>query len=213
MKKKGFFILVITMPLIIFSNTSQAALIHSYYGTGSYQSIAPITPTSGLKFYVDYSAISLYGSNAFTAAFDWNGDYIANVAAVAQYPASVSAYPTYFTISTDAALDDYTRGETMYYSSSSNADRIVMTYPMDSSSIYKCRIVLNPNKSTFNVNGTFSTTFLEKVIRHEVGHVFLLKHPSNQYFTSVMHQNAPSGPISATVTTDDRNNIIEKWGN
>jgi predicted Zn-dependent protease len=84
---------------------------------------------------------------------------------------------------------------------------------MDSTSIYKCSISLNADRNAFNVNGSFSSTYLTKMVRHEVGHVLLLKHPSNLYFSSVMHQEAPNGStISAIVTVEDRSNITAKWG-
>ncbi len=180
-----------------------------YYGSGNYVTSAPIKPTN-LSFYVHYSAISAYGSSPFSVAFDWNGSYEGQVSAVAQYPASESSYPDYFTINT-ASMSPYTQGETFYFTSSGT--QINDTFPMDSSSIYKCRISLNSNSSAFNVGGSFSSAYLAKVIRHEIGHVFLLKHPSNLYFSSVMHQGAPNGStISETITSDDRDNIITKWG-
>ncbi|HEX7056584.1 MAG TPA: hypothetical protein VF260_05235 [Bacilli bacterium] len=198
------FALIASFPL------SSYAAGNWYYGSGNYVSSAPVKPTTGLKFYVDYSAITTYGSGAFTAAFDWNGDYKGNVAAVAMYPASSSSYPGYFLISTKTMLIT-TKGETFYYTSSGTL--ISDTYPMDSTSIYKCEIRLNSDKSAFNVNGSFDSTYLKKTIRHEVGHVFLLKHPSNFYFSSVMHQGVPNGSIIAeTITYDDKDNIIAKWG-
>ncbi len=196
--------------LIILTSTTAYAQ-NWYYATGNYVSSAPVNPTTGLDFYVDYSAITTYGSGVFTKAFDWNGSYIGNVNTIAQYPASPSSFPGYFLITTDSTLSLYTCAQTFYYTSSGTL--IGGTYPMDSTSIYKSRISFNSNQSVFNVNGSFNTTYLEKVVRHEVGHVFLLKHPTNLYFSSVMHQEAPNGTtISATITTDDRNNIIAKWG-
>ena len=180
-----------------------------YYGSGNYVSSAPVKPT-GLKFYVDGTAITTYGSSAFSVIFDWNGSYKGHVSAVAQYPDSASAYPDYFPVNTDSNMLITIQGQTHYYKS--NGDEITITYPMDSTSIYRCKICLNSNKSAFNVSGSYSSNYLKKVIRHEVGHVFLLKHPSNLYFSSVMHTGAPDGSIhSATITTDDRNNIIAKW--
>lgn len=212
MKKIVCLILVLLMSITLSVDKVEAAITNAYYGSGNYVSSAPVKPT-GLKFYVDYSAISTYGSSPFSSIFNWNGNYNANVAAVAQYPASASAYPTYFAINTDSSMLSYVKGETFYFNSAGNCINGTVTYPMDQSNIYKCRISLNSDKSVFNVNNSFSTTYLQKVIIHEVGHVFLLKHPSNNYFSSVMHQGAPSGQIAANVTNDDRNNLIEKWGN
>jgi hypothetical protein len=198
------------MLIMLSPATSHAAIW--YYSSGNYMSSAPIKPTTGLNFYVDYSAITTYGSGAFTVAFDWNGNYLGNVAAIAQYPASASTFPGYFPISADSTLPLYVRGQTFYYYA--NGSIIGGTCPMDSTSIYRSSIRLNSNPSVFsNIYGTFNEAYLEKVIRHEIGHVFLLKHPSTLYFSSVMHEGEPSGFISATVTTDDRSNIQAKWGN
>jgi hypothetical protein len=206
MKKVVCFAFSLLM-LIAFPLNSYAA--NWYYASGNYVSSAPVKPT-GLKFYVDYSAITTYGSNPFTVAFDWNGSYNGHVSAVAQYPAPSSEYPDHFRINTSGSLPTGAVGQTFYYTSSGAL--IGGTYPMDSTSIYKCKISLNSDTSAFNVNGSFSSTYLKKVIRHEIGHVFLLKHPSYLYFSSVMHQGAPASYISSTVTTDDRNNIKAKWG-
>lgn len=208
--KKIIYSLLMVMTFIMFEpKTAEARITNSYYGAGNYVTSANIKPT-GLKFYVDYSAISAYGSSPFTAAFDWNGNYSANVAAIAQYPASASAYSTYFLIEADTTMLDYVRGETFYFDSSGNCINDKVTYPMDYS-IYKCKIAINGNKTAFNVDGSFSNGYLKKVITHEVGHVFLLKHPSNKYFSSIMHEGAPNAQVSSTVTTDDRNNLIAKW--
>jgi len=209
MKRKISGFLMLCIMIMLFPMKANAA--NWYYAAGNYVNSAPVKPTTGLKFYVDYSAIITYGSGAFTAAFDWNGSYIGNVSTVAQYPASPTEFPGYFLINTDSSLSMYTCAQTFYYTSSGIL--IGGTDPMASTSIYKCRISFNCNQSVFNVNGSFNSTYLEKVVRHEVGHVFLLKHPTNTYFGSVMHQDAPNGStISATVTMDDRNNIIAKWG-
>ncbi len=210
MKKKVGIFLALLMTILLCPTTSNAAVW--YYASGNYVSSAPIKPSTGLKFYVDYSAITIYGSGSFTVGFDWNGNYKGNVAAIAQYPASASAFPGYFPISADSTMPLHVRGETFYYNSSGTL--IGGTFPMDSTSIYKCSIRLNSNPTVFNDStGTFSLMYLEKVIRHEIGHVLLLKHPSTLYFPSVMHQGEPKNYISATITTDDRNNIIAKWGN
>lgn len=196
--------------MLIFSFPTNVYAANWYYAIGNYVSSAPIKPTTGLKFYVDYSAITTYGSGAFTAAFDWNGSYAGNVNAIAQYPAS-SSFPGYFLINTNSSLGSNICAQTFYYTSSGTL--IGGTYPMDSTSIYNSSISINSDQSVFYVNGSFSTSYLEKVVRHEVGHVFLLKHPSNLYFSSIMHQGAPNGStISATITPDDRNNILTKWG-
>lgn len=146
MKKAVSVFFVLLLIIILPPTTSYAA--NWYYGSGSYVSSAPIKPTTGLKFYVDYSAITTYGSSAFTSAFEWNGDYRGNVAAVAQYPASVSSFPDYFLISTDNTLPYYVRGKTYYYKA--NGATLGGTYPMDSTSIYSCSIGLNSSPSAFN---------------------------------------------------------------
>ena len=197
--------------MLIFSEVCIAAGT-SYYGTGEYAGSAPVKPTTGLNFYVDYSAISTYGSNPFTAAFDWNGNYTASVGSIAQYPASASSYSTYFLINADPNMLSYVRGETFYYDSSGSCINGTVTYPMDQQNIYKCKISINKNTSAFMVNNAFSDTYLRKVITHEVGHVFLLKHPSNNYCSSIMHQGVPNAQISSSVTSEDRNNLRTKWG-
>lgn len=209
MKKMVCVICSLVMLIMLSPVTSYAAVW--YYASGNYVSTAPIKPTTGLNFYVDYSAITIYGSGAFTVAFDWNGNYQGKVSAVAQYPASASAFPGYFPISADSTLPLHVRSETFYYSV--NGSSIGGIYPMDSNLIYRSSIRLNSNPSVFNsIDGTFSLTYFEKVIRHEVGHVFLLKHPSTLYFSSVMHEGEPNSYISATITAEDRNNMLAKWG-
>ncbi len=213
MKRKGFLVIFVILFTLVCSEVCFAAGI-LYYGTGSYANSAPIKPITGLKFYVDYSAISTYGSNPFTAAFDWNGDYTASVDSIVQYPVSASAYPTYFLINADPNMLSYVRGETFYYNSSGSCINGTVTYPMDQQNIYKCKISINKEPSVFNVNNDFSDIYLKKVIIHEVGHVFLLKHPSTiNSCKSVMHEGVPSAQISSDVSEDDRNNIIAKWGN
>ena len=88
-----------------------------------------------------------------------------------------------------------------------------MQYPMDHPTIYHCSIKINKDRSEFNIKGVFSTKFLKKVIRHEVGHVLLLKHPSTPYVASVMHQNPPSDytQYSDVVTSTDIGNIEYLW--
>lgn len=133
-----------------------------------------------------------------------------NVQSVAQYPASQSSFPGYFLITAHTLPLDY-QGQTFYYDS--NGNPIDLLYPMDSSSIKYCQISLNSKKSAFEINGSFNQNYLEKVIRHEVGHVFLLKHPSStNYPASVMHQGTPYNQRSATVTSNDKENIKAKWG-
>ncbi len=207
-RKRVALILVIVFSLFGRSSIANASLTYSYYGTGSYVSSAPVTPTSGLGFYVDYSAITVFNSGPFASAFDWNGDYRASVTAVAQYPVSATAYPNYFVISGVTTLQDDVFGDTLYYNSSGSLLNVSMEEPMDSSSIYRCRIALNAADDVFDEEEQ-----LEKTIIHEVGHVLLLKHPTSPYVHSVMHQGNPNGSlISATVTTSDRNNIVAKWG-
>lgn len=192
--------LLLVMLLMIPASYSSAA----DYGSGNYVSSAPVKPTTGLKFYMDYTAITTYGSGPFvTAAFDWNGNYQAHVAQVSMYPAS---QPTdYFVI--NAGTMEYNHpGETFYYMQSGRL--IDTSQPMDSLSIYRCSIRINSDPSVFYND----QTYLEKVIRHEIGHVFLLKHPTLPYY-SVMNQGVPnSSSVSATVTVMDRNNLIQKWG-
>lgn len=213
MKKKCMaLILVISLVFLGQTNTANARNdYYDYYGSGNYASSAPYTPVNGLRFYVDYYAISEFGSGPFTSGFDWNGDYQANVAAIAQYPASASSYPDYFTISVDSLLLGDTYGITLFYDSNGNYIDEHLVVPMDTSGIYRCRINLN-------VFEAFDEDYAEarRTIVHEIGHVFLLKHPSTvQYFASVMIPGsigAQDGRVTATVTSTDRDNLEDKWG-
>lgn len=180
---------------------------YPYYGSGDYVSSAVVSPISGLDFYVDYSAISTFGSSSFSSAFDWNGNYQARVDSVVQYPVSATAYPSNFLISGSSTLQDDVFGNTLYYDSYGNLLNDYMFEPMNSSSIYRCQIELNVNDVFVN------SMHLKKTIIHEIGHVLLLKHPTSQYIHSVMQQGIPNGSlISSTVTSNDRDNVAEKWG-
>lgn len=207
MRKKILILFVAILVMIGNTDVAKASVQYPYYGSGSYVSSATNKPTSGLNFYVDYSAISAFGSGPFSSAFDWNYNYQASVDSIIQYPASATAYPTYFPISGSNSLADDIFGNTLYYNSSGSLINGSMLEPMNSLNIYRCRIELN-------VNGMFAnSTHLEKTIIHEVGHVLLLKHPTSQYLHSVMHKGIPNGSlISSTVTSGDRENIAEKWG-
>lgn len=204
MRKRKYVILLLIMQLMIFTFLTAAD-----YGSGNYISSAPVKPTTGLKFYVDYSAITTYGSSPFTtAAYDWNGNYKANVAQVVMYPAS---QPTDNFVIGAGAMTYNHPGETFYYTI--NGDLIDSNYALDSTSIYRCSIRINSNSSVFDNPNVSNRTYLEKTIRHEIGHVFLLKHPSIQY-GSVMHSGVPTpfGSVLSTVSTNDRQNLIAKWG-
>lgn len=179
------------------------------YGKGGYVLSAPVQPTTGLKFYVDYSAISKYGSSPFiNAAFNWNGDYKAYVSQVVVYPASRPA--EHFVIEAGPMTYNHP-GETYFYTI--NGDLIDSNTAMDSNLIYRCSIRINSNSSVFDNPNVSNQTYLIKTIRHEIGHVFLLKHPTLPY-RYIMHSGAPtsSGSVSDEVTTMDRQNLISKWG-
>ncbi len=202
MRKRRYVMLMLVMLLLIFTIFSAAD-----YGSGNYVSSAPVKPTTGLKFYVDYSAVSVYGSSPFiTAAFDWNGNYNASVSQVAVYPASP---PTGFFIIGAGAMSYNHPGETFFYTQS--GDLIDSSYATNSTSIYRCSIRINSNPSAFDNPNVPSQAYLGKTIRHEIGHVFLLNHPNLQY-GSVMQSGAPTGYVSATVSTIDRQNLTAKWG-
>ena len=211
MKRKCIALVLVMVITFLFGSlkTADAALSIAYYGSGNYVGTVQYTPVDGLRFYVDYYAISTFGSGPFASGFDWNGDYQANVAAIAQYPASATSYSNYFVISTDSALLPSVYADTLYYDSYGNCLNAEMAEPMDSSGIYRCRINLNPNDVFDN------SAEVQRTVVHEIGHVFLLKHPTGTYTSSVMYQGNIGdleGRVAATVTTSDRNNIIEKWG-
>lgn len=211
MKKTSVVIAAIIVATLVFLPIdANASLVNSYYGNGSYISSAPVTPLTGLEFYVDYSAVSRYGSSVFTSAFDWNGDYRASVSTMVQYPASSTAYPDNFLIHADPEVGTDIAANTFYYTASGDIINDTEPKPMDTShSIAWCRIGLNTNSNFFQGD----SAWIRKTIIHEVGHVFLLMHPSGYYFNSVMHRERPDGGIKAySVTTNDRNNLIEKWG-
>lgn len=191
-----------------------ASIATVYYGSGNYVSTAPITPTDGLGFYVDYTAITKYGSNPFSVAFDWNGDYTPRVAAVAQYPLSATAYPTYFPIYVDAALDIGVTGETFFYDSQGRCINDYEELPQDENNIFRCSIGLTTDDDLFINQYVSKTVYLKKVIAHEIGHVFLLKHPT-MITNSIMNQGVPrKNPyITESITSTDKANIEEKWGN
>lgn len=178
-----------------------------YYGSGNYVSSAPNIPTTGLKFYVTHSAVSTYGSLSFTGTgsiFQWNGDYNAHVAQVVVYPASK---PTgAFSILAEP-LTNYAGEAYFYTQSGAPLDRYTA---LDSNSIYTCNIGINNNFSFFSND----QSYLEKTIKHEVGHAFILKHPSSVSIPSVMQQGRPgsSGAASYEVTDGDRANMEAKWG-
>ena len=66
----------------------------------------------------------------------------------------------------------------------------------------------------FGGNGYSMEQCVKKTLQHEVGHVFLLKHPGSVYSAhSVMQQGTPnSSTISPNVTSSDHSNIASKWG-
>jgi len=207
---KRLILLFLNLSFILLPMKSYASAENLYYASGNYVTQAPINPIKGLTFYVDNSAITTYGS-VFTVAFDWNGDYKGKVSAVAQYPASSSDFPGYFNINTRAFSLDV-KGQTFFYTRW--GDLVTATNPMDSYSIYKAKISINSNRSVFNIENKFNSTYLAKTIRHEVGHVFLLNHPINQYIMSIMHQGEPNNStISSTISSNDKNNVLIKWGN
>ncbi len=110
-------------------------------------------------------------------------------------------------------MEPYIQGSTYYYNLQGALLNDLMQYPMDHPTIYHCSIKINKDRSEFNIIGVFSTKFLKKVIRHEVGHVLLLKHPSTPYVASVMHQNPPrdNTQYSDVVTSTDIGNIEYLW--
>ena len=205
-----FLIILFSASLcIIKANAVQVA----YYGSGNYIYNAPVEPLTGLKFYVDYSAISKYGSSPFSSIFNWNGNYAAHVASIAQYPASWSSYPSYFVIQLSPLLLDGILGDTYFYNASGTCINPYYTFPMDQTGLYKCSVGLNSNESSFYKAGFTFSECLNKTIQHEVGHIFLLKHPTTLYQSSVMNQDLPNGSwISTTVTNLDRENMAQKWG-
>lgn len=87
-----------------------------------------------------------------------------------------------------------------------------VSIPMDENGIYKCRIGLTPDKDDFNEGNQYRSDYLRKAIAHEIGHVFLLTHPTMEAH-SLMHPQKPTDYVSATVTSNDKANIAEKWGN
>lgn len=190
---RKIFTTLLSLILILFpisTYAAPAAPTVSYYGAGNYSSTAPVKPTTGLKFHVGYNAINTYGS-VFTAAFDWNKNYSycdVHISTISQWPATKR--PEYFLIKAHE-LEPYIQGSTYYYNLQGALLNDLMQYPMDHPTIYHCSIKINKDRSEFNIKGVFSTKFLKKVIRHEVGHVLLLKHPSTPYVASVMHQNPP----------------------
>lgn len=185
------------------------AYAEEYYAGGNYLYGAPVQPVYGLKFYVDYSVISTYGSSVFSSIFDWNGNYNGKVSAIVLYPASSSSYPDYFKINT-IALPPTIKGQTFFYDKTGK--QFDADIAMDQSTIYKAKISITNNKNEFNISNTYNSNWFGKTVRHEVGHVFLLKHPLSPYFQSIMHQGAPNGStISSTISTDDRSNMALKW--
>lgn len=214
---RKIFTTLLSLILILFpisTYAAPAAPTVSYYGAGNYSSTAPVKPTTGLKFHVGYNAINTYGS-VFTAAFDWNKNYSycdVHISTINQWPATKR--PEYFLIEAHE-LEPYIQGSTYYYNLQGTLLNDSMQYPMDYSFIYRCSIAINKNRNEFNINGVFSTKYLKKVIRHEVGHVLLLKHPSTPYVASVMHQNPPrdNTQYSDVVTSTDIGNIEYLWYN
>lgn len=212
---RKIFTALLSLILILFpisTYAAPAAPTVSYYGAGNYSSTAPVKPTTGLKFHVGYNAINTYGS-VFTAAFDWNKNYSycdVHISTISQWPATKR--PEYFLIKAHE-LEPYIQGSTYYYNLQGALLNDLMQYPMDHPTIYHCSIKINKDRSEFNIKGVFSTKFLKKVIRHEVGHVLLLKHPSTPYVASVMHQNPPSDytQYSDVVTSTDIGNIEYLW--
>jgi len=198
--------LVLTLCLVIACTVSaNAASYDDYYAAGQYVSYAPTKP-SNLRFYIDSSAANTFSTTCFQAAYDWNG--ISNnvrVTSIASYPAPSSQFYNYFFIEGEN-LGTGTNGATYWYNSSGAS----VTY--NDSSIYSASIEINTNLSSFNINGKFSSDYVKRTIRHEVGHVLLLAHPSNLYFASIMHSGVPGGVRSMTITSTDEENIRYKWG-
>lgn len=205
-------VLLIVMLPVKETNVALAETNQIYHWDGNYDSSAPIKPTTGLGFYVDYTAISKYGSAPFSVAFDWNGNYTPCVAAVAQYPLSATAYPTYFPICIENNLAYNVQGETFFYDSQGRCLNDYMSNPMNETNIYRCSIGLPNDATRFNNDYVSNEVYLKKVIAHEVGHVFLLKHPTMNAL-SVMHEGPPYQYKTSTVTATDRENIVAKWGN
>ena len=210
MKKKCMALLLVISLVLLMQTKTAYAYDPDYYGSGNYASSAPYTPISGLRFYADYYAINEFDSGLLTAGFDWNGDYQANVAAIAQYPAPASAYPNYFTITVENMLLRSTYGNTLFYDSNGNLINAQTNNPMNASGIYRCQINLNVASSFPN------NVEKRRTIVHETGHVFLLVHPADSYISSVMHQghvgDLPNHNVTATVTDNDKRNLKIKWG-
>jgi len=102
-------------------------------------------------------------------------------------------------------------GITLFYDSNGDYINEQLVNPLNTSGISQCRINLNTLEA-------FNHDYAEvrRTIIHEIGHVFLLKHPSTVlYFDSVMIPGLIGehyGNATATVTTTDRDNLEEKWG-
>lgn len=210
-KKTSIFLLVFLFHLFAFNFKAYAV---DYYASGDYLSIAPVKPVTGLYFYVDQSAYVTYGASVFTSAFEWNSsNHVAGVSSVVMYPAPQSSYSNYFLITTSNTIGQYNFANTVYYDLFGN--EITSSEPFNSTGIFKVRIEMNANTSVYsNTSNVPFSVAASKTLKHEVGHVFLLKHPSNIWsVTSIMHQGIPnSSTISSTVTSSDHSNIGYKWG-
>lgn len=209
MKKRNYIVLLFLILLMPFTFYSSAAL-DNYFGSGNYDSSAPAKPTTGLSFYLDHSLTQIYGSNIFTdknnGLFQWNGNYRAHVSQVIVYPSSKPSYA--FAIIADNLNNEGAAGKTLFYDKNGRLlNPSIRDWPYDRTDIYKCVIVINSDKSYFDND----LNYVRKTAKHEVGHTFLLYHPS-KYVSSIMHSGKPGSYISDIVTTNDRDNLIEKWG-